>query len=107
MHVDLAAVRLNEAASNRQSKAGAALLPRDAIVNLLELVEDSPLIGGRNAGTGVLDRNLEMLVLTSARTSTKPLSVNLIALPTILSRTWVRRRSSPWPMGRSAATTWL
>ena len=41
MHVDLAAVRLNEAASNRQSKAGAALLPCDVIVDLLELIEDS------------------------------------------------------------------
>src|SRR5690348_17635575 len=63
MHVDLAAMCLNEAAGNRQTKARATLLPCNAVVNLLELVEDSALIGGGNARTGVLDRDLEMLVL--------------------------------------------
>ena len=34
----------------------------------------------------------------------RPASVNLMALPTRLSSTWVRRRSSPRPIGRSSAT---
>ena len=34
--------------------------------------------------------------------ATSPSSVNLIALPTRLSSTWVKRRSSPRPRGRSA-----
>ena len=33
-----------------------------------------------------------------------PVSVNLIALPARFSRTWVSRRSSPRPTGRSAGT---
>src|SRR3954469_18559503 len=39
-----------------------------------------------------------------AAISTEPLSVNLIALPTRLSSTWVRRRSSPRPIGSASAT---
>src|SRR5262245_47786683 len=38
---------------------------------------------------------------------TSPASVNLMALPTRLSSTWVRRCSSPRPMGRDFATSVL
>ena len=37
--------------------------------------------------------------------ATSPLSVNLMALPTRLSSTCARRRSSPWPTGRFGATS--
>src|SRR5262252_2729824 len=37
--------------------------------------------------------------------ATSPLSVNLMALPTRLSSTCARRRSSPWPTGRFKPTT--
>ena len=40
-------------------------------------------------------------------TETPPVSVNLIALPTRLSRTCVSRRSSPRPRGSSRATSIL
>ena len=63
MDIDLAAVRLDKTSGDRQSKPSTALLPRDAVVNLLELVEDPPLIGGWNARTGVLDRDLEKVLL--------------------------------------------
>src|SRR6266700_6402812 len=42
--------------------------------------------------------------ITEALTAISPLSVNLMALPTRLSRTWESRRSSPRPVGRSGAT---
>ncbi len=37
--------------------------------------------------------------------ATSPLSVNLMALPTRLSSTCTRRRSSPWPRGKFEATS--
>jgi integrase len=39
--------------------------------------------------------------------ATSPASVNLIALPTRLIRTCVRRRPSPWPGGKSGASSSL
>src|SRR5215475_10164110 len=42
-----------------------------------------------------------------ALTRISPVSVNLMALPTRLSKTWVRRCSSPTPMGRGLATSIL
>src|SRR5215471_8580204 len=42
-----------------------------------------------------------------AVTRTSPVSVNLMALPTRLRTTWVRRCSSPSPMGRDFATSVL
>src|SRR6516164_2703520 len=44
---------------------------------------------------------------TPARITTSPASVNLIAFPTKLRSTWVIRRSSPRPRGRSGGTTTL
>ncbi len=41
----------------------------------------------------------------ATRTATSPASVNLIALPTRFNSTCVMRRSSPWPTGRSGATS--
>src|SRR6266700_6059938 len=43
--------------------------------------------------------------VADARIATSPLSVNLMALPTRLSRTWESRLSSPRPAGRSGATS--
>src|SRR6266487_5441347 len=45
--------------------------------------------------------------VADARIATSPLSVNLMALPTRLSRTWESRRSSPWPVGSPGATSAL
>src|SRR5262249_46826736 len=39
--------------------------------------------------------------------ATSPASVNLIALPTRLIRTCVKRRPSPWPGGKSGASSSL
>ena len=47
---DGAAVQLDDLARDRQAKAGAALLARARIVDLLELVEDLLLVLGRDAG---------------------------------------------------------
>src|SRR5262249_14951374 len=44
---------------------------------------------------------VKVLSEVEALIDTSPVSVNLIALPTRLSRTWVRRRSSPCAGGRS------
>src|SRR6266566_4675640 len=46
-------------------------------------------------------------LVTDALIATSPLSVNLMALPTRLSSTWERRRSSPRPVGRPGATSAL
>src|SRR6266536_6675544 len=45
--------------------------------------------------------------IADARIATSPLSVNLMALPTRLSRTWESRRPSPRPVGRPGATSAL
>ena len=39
--------------------------------------------------------------------TTSPVSVNLMALPTRFSSTWVSRRSSPWPFGMSGCASTL
>src|SRR5215470_4201196 len=46
-------------------------------------------------------------LLASALMATSPVSVNLMALPTRLIRTWVKRRPSPWPGGKFGARSSL
>src|SRR5262249_17492190 len=48
---------------------------------------------------------LKCPLIALTRISTEPVSVNLIALPTMLSNTCVSRRSSPRPIARSGAPT--
>ena len=51
---------LDQPPRDRQAKPGATFLPRDAVVNLLKLLEDARLVRGRNARTGVVHRDREM-----------------------------------------------
>ena len=89
---------------DRQAEAGAALLARVRVVDLLELVED--LAPGRRArcrGRYRAPQTRSGRPSGAARISTSPSSVNLIALPTRLSSTCVRRRASPCRVGRPGA----
>jgi hypothetical protein len=56
---DLAAVHFNDAFRYGESQARAALLARDGIVRLLELLEQLGLIGSGYPGSGVTDRYME------------------------------------------------
>ena len=99
---DAAAVHLDDPLRDREAKPGAALLARVRAVDLLELLED--LAPGRPAAMpGPVSRTATLKAPSARRRAiaTSPASVNLIALPTRLSSTWVRRRSSPAPSGRS------
>ena len=62
LQIDTAAMHLDQPPRDRQSKPGATFLPRDAVVNLLKLLEDPRLLRGRNARTGVLHRDVELAV---------------------------------------------
>jgi hypothetical protein len=53
---DPAAVHLDDAFRYSESQASTALLARDRIISLLELLEQLGLIGGGDAGTSVTDR---------------------------------------------------
>src|SRR5262249_14327424 len=46
-------------------------------------------------------------LFASALMATSPPSVNLMALPTRLISTWVKRRPSPWPGGKPGASSSL
>src|ERR1700730_249361 len=61
MHLDIAAVRTNKAERDRKPQAASTLLTRDAVIDLLELVKNARLIGQRDPGTRILDRNLKMI----------------------------------------------
>src|SRR3954464_4213071 len=63
---DRAAVQLDDLARDREAKAGAALLARAGVVDLLELVEDPLLVLGRDAEAGVDDRQLVELAVAPA-----------------------------------------
>ena len=52
-------MHLDDALGDRESQPGAALLARDRIVGLLELLEQLGLIGGGDAGAGIADRQIE------------------------------------------------
>ena len=81
-------------------EAGAALGLGDRIVGLLEFLEH--LASGRpRRCPGPVSRTATVNepLLGDALIATAPASVNLMALPTRLSSTWVSRRSSPRPVG--------
>src|SRR5262249_4104145 len=62
MYVDVPAVQADQAAGDRQAEPGATLLPGAAVVDLLEFVEDSSLILGRDTRAGVLHGDIELVV---------------------------------------------
>src|SRR5215472_11959766 len=60
---DPTAMHLNDALGDGQSQAGAALLPRDSIVGLLELLKELGLIGRRDARPSIADRHMERAIV--------------------------------------------
>src|SRR5262249_56667231 len=76
-------------------------------VDLVELLENPCLVVLWDAGPGISHTDAEMAGHRPRRTRTSPTSVHLLALPTRLRRTCVRRCSSPTPMGSGLATTVL
>ena len=58
---DLAAQQRGQFAADRQPQAGAAVLARGSRIGLLEGLEDQPLLVGRDADAGVLDRERDDL----------------------------------------------
>ena len=78
------------------------------IVGLLKFLEQLGLIGFADPWAGIAHRQVERARWPAATLiTTSPASVNLMALPTRLSRTCVSRRSSPWPCGRSGGSSIL
>ena len=84
-----------------KSEAGAAELARRRSVGLAEGFEDRVLVFRRDADPGVGDGESQHSGLGCIgrrglmATSTWPRSVNLMALPTRLTRIWRRRSGSP------------
>src|SRR5262245_13156669 len=68
-------------------------------VDLMELLEDPISLIKGYARPGVRHRDGELAVAAPAAMLTSPASVNLMALPTRLSSTCLRRCSSPRPTG--------
>jgi hypothetical protein len=93
-------VQLHDPPRDRQPEPTAALGAGAGAVGLLELLEDLLLVGLGDPGTDTTKAP------SDARASIEilPVSVNLIALPARFSSTWVSRRSSPRPRGRSSGT---
>jgi hypothetical protein len=60
---DLTAVHLDNALGDGQSQAGAALLARDRIIGLLELLKQLGLIGCGDARTSIADRHTECAIV--------------------------------------------
>jgi hypothetical protein len=98
-------VHLNDLLGDRETETGCAFGPRNRAVDLLELLEVPCLTTGGNAGTGVGHTDFEVLLHALAMTHTSPVSVNLMALPTRLSRTRVKRCSSPTQIERDLGTS--
>jgi hypothetical protein len=65
------------------------------LVDLPELLEDVLALLDGDAGAGIADGYGKLAAPAAMRTS--PASVNLMASPTRLSNSWVRRCSSPRP----------
>src|SRR6516164_478395 len=57
------AVHLNDPLGDGQSQAGAALLARDRIVGLLELMKQLGLVRSGDARAGVADRDMECAIV--------------------------------------------
>ena len=115
LHGDLPAHQGHQPGGDRQAQAGAAVLPRGRGVLLLEGPEDlSPACRAgcrcrcrapRSAGsTSSVGRRCSPA--TSTRTTTSPSSVNLMALPTRLSRTCRSRPASPTRASGTSGCTW-
>ena len=66
----------DDALGDRQAEPGAALLARDRVVGLLELLEDLGLIRGRDAGTGVFAIPLVRQRNSALRAAGSPASVS-------------------------------
>jgi hypothetical protein len=92
-------VHLDHAFGNREAEAGAALLARVRIVDLLEFAEDLVLVRRRDARAGIIAPSAQIAVLGPAPIATSPTSVNLTALPTRLSSL---RHGAVAPAGRQA-----
>ena len=99
-----AAVHLDDAARNGEPQPGAAFDLGDRIVGLLKFLEQLVLIGRGDPGPVSWTATLNEPLAGATLIVTPPASVNLIALPTRLSSTWVSLRSSPWPAGMSGGT---
>src|SRR5262249_10293392 len=59
---DAAAVHLHDLLGDGKSQTGAALGLSKGAIDLMELFEDTRLLGGRNAGTSVRDADVEAAV---------------------------------------------
>ena len=99
LHRQLAAHQAGEPARDRESEAGAAEPPRDAVVGLDEILEDPLVHVGRDADAGIAngDAQQDMIVtsLGGRRKPMPPCGVNLIALPIRLSSMRLSRTGSP------------
>ena len=62
LDADCSAMHLDDTLGNRKAEARAALLPRAAVVDLLEFLENAGLMFGRDAGTGIAHHDFEMPV---------------------------------------------
>src|SRR5262249_43180009 len=92
---DAAAVHLHNLLGDGETKPGAALGLGVGAVDLVELLENAGLVLLRNAGPGVGHTDGEVAV--AGRGGDAPR----------LSRTWVRRCSSPKPIGSCLVTSVL
>ncbi len=101
LHPDPAAHHLHQSRGDGQAQPGAAELARRGAVRLRESLEDELLLFRRRcrcrcrvttkcswSSSGVLES-------TAILSPTSPRSVNLMALPTRLTRIWRRRLGSP------------
>src|SRR6266852_2190633 len=64
---NVATMQAREAAGQREAEAGALLLPVDAGVNLLELMEDACLVGDRDPDARIGDGDLDRIGEAPAR----------------------------------------
>ena len=100
-------MHLDDAFGYGEPQAGATLLARDRIVGLLEFLEQLGLIGSGDAGpVSRTDRWNDPPVAVALMTPS-PASVNVMALPTRLITTSVKRRPSPGPLAVLGVTSTL
>ena len=97
-------MHLDNLLGNGEPQPGAAFRLGVGAVDLVELLEDARLVLLGNAGPGVDHTQAKWPLLAVAVMLTSPVSVNLMALPTKLSNTCVKRCSSPTPIGSRFTT---